>query len=457
MFRVRFLTVLLPLLGVVGTIAKPVQPLLSIPADAHLVVALYKADYTWRTWNDEFSDFPDNPYISSDAMTIARHIEEARVADIDAFIISWDGPTTELSSDANVVTVLHESMQRDFHAAVLMELGTPDLDSADEVTAALLALSETHICEAGYLHVGDSPVIFFRGQDMLSLPSWQAIRNRIDPEYIMLWIADDSDLAYLEVFDGIFGERSALHDDPSSRFVTISHELKAWEAIRDKPLLWVGAVMPGYAPVIDGSESSERPRSHGTYYASQWEAVRESGADWIIINSFNDWKMGTQIEPSPQYLDAYLTLTALQAGRFRTMVSEQIHVTETPEISPTTEFPQHPTVTATPEILLTASITETTPVTVTNQPSPTMDVKPQATLIHLFTPTPTLTPPGDIGLSSMTPSPVPLDDHHLLTPTPTLQHMPLESMPAQKKCFPFPLLLPIAVYVSLRPWNKRQK
>ena len=41
------------------------------------------------------------------------------------------------------------------------------------------------------------------------------------------------------------------------------------------------------------------------------------GADWVLIDSFNQWEIGTEIEPSREYGDLYLKLTAEQAARFK--------------------------------------------------------------------------------------------------------------------------------------------
>jgi hypothetical protein len=39
--------------------------------------------------------------------------------------------------------------------------------------------------------------------------------------------------------------------------------------------------------------------------------------DWVLVESFNHWEIGTEIEPSVQFGDQYLKLTAEYAARFK--------------------------------------------------------------------------------------------------------------------------------------------
>src|SRR5690606_22466868 len=73
-------------------IANPL-PVLAAPsaqsAAAPLVLAFY---YTWfdeNTWTyDKLSDLPAEPYVSRDRGVMGRHIDQARAAGIDAFLVA---------------------------------------------------------------------------------------------------------------------------------------------------------------------------------------------------------------------------------------------------------------------------------------------------------------------------------------------------------------------------------
>ena len=456
MVRIRIAVVFLALLGIVGAAERLTTSTLAFTSDQHIVVALYKANYTWDTWDNTYADAPASPYVSSDILTITRHVTEAKMAGIDAFIVAWYGSKAEFPSHANSLALLEQADKSDFYIAVLLELNAPTLDSADEVTEALLVLTESHLQAPAYLRSGKHPVIFFRGQDRLSLPSWQAIRNRVDPENNMLWIADDNDLAYLEVFDGVFGVKTALKDEPELQYKTVSNEILNWREIRGTHLLWVAVVMPGYAEVRNGGQGITRIRSQGTFYAAQWQAARTSSADWVFINSYNDWKLATQIEPSPQYMEAYLTITAMQGNLFRSLNAEDPPLQDTSDILPTEEVSPQPTTTELVNVEETAYITESEDVTSTLS-LPTRPIgTPQATPIRLFTPNPNASSPPATMISPEPTTPGETENSLVLSPTPAILRRPVESMPSQKRCFPLPLLLPVIV-MGVDSWTKRQK
>ena len=49
-------------------------------------------------------------------------------------------------------------------------------------------------------------------------------------------------------------------------------------------------------------------------WARVWASARP---DWILIDSFNQWETGSEIEPSVEFGDLYLKLTAEYAARFK--------------------------------------------------------------------------------------------------------------------------------------------
>jgi hypothetical protein len=58
-------------------------------------------------------------------------------------------------------------------------------------------------------------------------------------------------------------------------------------------------------------------RQDGSFYQAQWTAALESGADWALVMTWNEWWENTQIEPSQRYGETYLWHTRLWATAFR--------------------------------------------------------------------------------------------------------------------------------------------
>ncbi|HEY6041045.1 MAG TPA: hypothetical protein VIX58_02855, partial [Anaerolineae bacterium] len=79
------------------------------------VLAFYYAWYDNNTWNyNTVPDLPAQPYESYEPNVIARHIQQAQSAGIDAFVVSWIG--TNYPTDANFRTMLERSRAAGFAA-----------------------------------------------------------------------------------------------------------------------------------------------------------------------------------------------------------------------------------------------------------------------------------------------------------------------------------------------------
>ena len=72
------------------------------------------------------------------------------------------------------------------------------------------------------------------------------------------------------------------------------------------------------AAVTPGCAGGERllARAAGETYQSAWAAVIEKKPDWVLIDSFNDWRDGSEIAESYEYGLRYIDATAIRPSRF---------------------------------------------------------------------------------------------------------------------------------------------
>jgi hypothetical protein len=76
--------------------------------------------------------------------------------------------------------------------------------------------------------------------------------------------------------------------------------------------------MPGYDDSHIGRESPKIiSRENGALYKKLWKAAGKANPDWVLITSFNEWHEGTEIEPSIEYGEKFVELTAKFTREFK--------------------------------------------------------------------------------------------------------------------------------------------
>ena len=362
-----------------------------------LVLAFYYAWFDQATWSSgQTADQPAQPYDSRDRATIQRHVAQAKSAGIDAFVQSWYGPAGGVNNmtESNFATLLDVSAQSGFRAAVDFEVTSPFFGTSGDVQGALVTLLSGHVRHPAYLRVNGKPVVFFWRQQRFSVDDWTAIRNQVDPNRSSIWIAEGTDPSYLRVFDGIHWYSVAWSADPVSSLVNYAARVRKMAQDLGGFRYWVSPAMPGYDDTrLRGAGGLVRPRDNGNYFRATFAGANQSGADWVVVTSFNEWPEGSQIEPSVAYGNTYLNLTRELATAYRggTIAPAAVPSTSsTPSASPPTVTPQAP---PTPVEMVAQSILAA--------PS----VMPVASMLALATATLTPTPlPAPTGTSTPVPT-----------------------------------------------------
>lgn len=398
---------------IVGTLASLiiVQPHPATAQDQRPVLAFYYTWYDTGQWTaDKVPDLPAIPYNSRDRATIERHVDQARTAGIDAFVVSWYGPQVENNqTETNFRTLLDVAQEKGLRATVDVDLGaSPFLHSSGDVSAALRYVLTVHAQHPAFLRYGGKPLIFFWRQQRFSVDTWRAIRAEVDPDHNSLWIAEGVDFTYLAVFDGLH-LYNVTWDPPADVGYTLSRwggRVREYNATHGTHKLWVATVMPGYDDTrAPGREHTYRhDRQNGAYYRETWQAAIASSPDLVIITSFNEWVEGTMIEPSVSYGNLYLDITAQEAARYKSAAGPGTEATPTATAIPTaTPTPLPPADTP------TATITPPPTATTTPTPSPTITPAPVATLTPTAThaPSPTPAPPTVTPLPATADLPTP--------------------------------------------------
>ena len=292
------------------------------PAEAEgqrLVLAFYYAWYDQKTWSSgKVPDVPQSPYVSANRDVMARQIDQAKGAGIDALVLNWWGRGNQ--TEKNLRTLLDVAGEKGFRVAVDFDINSPFMGGMNSYAENLRHLHNVHAAHSAYLRAQGRPVVFFYNVSRLSVASWRKLRDQADPDRQALWIAEGTDLRYQAVFDGhhLYSVTWPNRIPPAKTLSAWGQRVRKYNAQNGTAKLWVATVMPGYddRKVRPGSGFAQS-RNGGDYYRQAWQAAIASRPQWVIINSFNEWPEGSYIEPSQAYGGLYLNITRDWSARFK--------------------------------------------------------------------------------------------------------------------------------------------
>jgi glycoprotein endo-alpha-1,2-mannosidase len=175
-----------------------------------------------------------------------------------------------------------------------------------------------------WLKVDGQPVILAYVWGFAGNATWSTVRDRLTAGgRTPLLVGDSTNPADLVLADGLAtysgtlfspDVRTLMRDTVSA--VRTYHLLGAnWGG----PRIAVATVMPGYDETrIVGRPGRSVSRADGDFYDRQWEAALASGADWVVISTWNEWAENTQIEAGQRFGQSYVWRTRFWTAALKT-------------------------------------------------------------------------------------------------------------------------------------------
>ena len=291
------------------------------------------------------------PYDSDDRNVVRWHVRVAKAAGLSGFFVSWWGPGRTDSAFAKAVLPIAE--EEGFKVALMDETAQFQRDWPD-VKQRLAASLAKYKDSPAYLKIDGEPVCYLYqvAADPRLTPQTfrelaEFVEAKVGPVYWIVdkianpdnhfqipraWLADPrpaSAYAFYATFS-IF--RTWDYDSLLARYKPVV------AAAHDAGLKMMVPVHPGHDNRGTGNKDAfVIPRDDGATLRGYFRAATDSGADLILLTSWNEWPETTVVEPSSSWDDPYryLKIVAEFNGlEFRKPPEPSSAPTRTPARSP---------------------------------------------------------------------------------------------------------------------------
>lgn len=355
----RFTTLTLSLLCVAACL-RPARADEAAPNDAPPRPGLFGAYYyPWyypeRWTNEPVADTPRLGFYSSDDAAIAaRHVEWAKAAGLDFFMVSWINPDGR--EDRNLKSAVLPAVEKaGFRFALLydtaLSLGLPagqplDFDAevpdgggkaGERFVAHFDYLAEHYLKRDSYLTIGGKAVVcVYLVRDMVNYgPYVQRVRDRLRGRGVELHLI--ADLVYWAPPEQVDWAMVKVHFQTVTAY-NMYFRPKFLDAVRDQYAAYAAAakrhglgfvpnVMPGYDDTpLRGEGRATLHRRRGAFYREFWEVAEKyvtAEQPVMLVTSFNEWHEGTEVEPSEEYGERYIELTRELVERCRVRIADR--------------------------------------------------------------------------------------------------------------------------------------
>jgi actin-like ATPase involved in cell morphogenesis len=281
------------------------------PPPSERVLALYRAGYgsadgggAWNGWADApdaappvdiASDFYPvlGPYDSTSPPVVAQHLAWLRRAGIGGILVPWNGDDSAVGDAVTLLLDIGERYEIRLALVVQMEGATPE-DGVVRVEQALARFGE----HPQYLRVTAAdrdqrtsarPLLVIAPPPGVENPeAWAAtvevIRGMGDGVAVVV-ASNEQPWVELTPADGLLGGPAG-------------EGAYSWAPDLPPGVWYLPAIRPGVSVERLGRPDQE-DRGQGASFERSWQLARDAGdPTFFVVDSFNEWSGGTQIEPA---------------------------------------------------------------------------------------------------------------------------------------------------------------
>ncbi len=257
------------------------------------------------------------PYDCSDPELIKYQLDLAEEAGIDVFVIDWFGPPDgPVDNYTKTLMDYVEEHGRSIRFSILYDgyhyAKYPLSDSLNELRYLLKTYGE----RSSFLRVGNYSLIFIYASRFYTSRQWDYVIRTLRYEgFQAIFLADAFEEDYAKVFDGLYTYSPLDVLLRGGNLTEVYTNAKLLASKYDG--FFAGTALPGYDDTRIRKPGIFLDRQDGKVYNETWQAIINSGSDWALICSWNEWHEGTEIEPSIEYGTQYLKLTKNFSDEFK--------------------------------------------------------------------------------------------------------------------------------------------
>jgi len=280
----------------------------NIPANPIPVLAYYYIWFDAKSWDRAKTDYPLlGRYSSDDADVMRQHIQWAKAAGIDGFIVSWKS-TEKLNRRLDQLVELSD--QENFKLAIIyqgLDFERNPLRS-EQVDADLIYFIDRYAAHPVFDLFGKPAVIWSGSWEF----SAQEIQSVAEPkrDRVLVLASEKNVEGYQRLADLVDGNayywssvNPATHPGYPEKLVAMG------KAVHDTGGVWIAPAAAGFdARLVGGSTVVER--QDGETLRIEMDTAFHSSPDVIGLISWNEFSENSHIEPSLRFGNRYLQVLA---------------------------------------------------------------------------------------------------------------------------------------------------
>ena len=268
-------------------------------------------DKTWGHWSirkNSFGDAVNKPpfeipsynfpqmglYSSHNKFVIKKHMRMLARHGIDGVIVNWIPPQQDKKFVDESVKIIFKQAKKIGVSVALQIMNYNDRDN-ETLNRDINYIRSNYAYNEIYLKFDGKPIIFI--DDPHDCDGMQVVIPKQERDIFFLGRVNEKNHINLALEDGFRGVYTVGSPEPGDWKPVQQDWAKLHEDCVSRGLLFIPTVYPGYTRKLSAFNSYTQGRENGDFYKRTFTSAANCGSSLIIINSFNDWNEGTNIEP----------------------------------------------------------------------------------------------------------------------------------------------------------------